>query len=293
LILEREDSMPAKYSVIQFLPDPIAGERINIGVIVFDNQSVQVRFLRNWERVRRFANSEVEFLQDFAGTCTLAASPNLLLPTMERFPRLDEQQILAMAHNWRNSIQLTEPRGSTKPIEALLTEVVARFLVEPSHTKKEYRDKMTAARIARAKVRGALRNRFSIAQADHLLMPYGQLEGKNKPHAFDAVVQNGRPHFAIDALSFELPRATNLDLQIYAKAWTLTDVRDNDPNIPIGIYTLPPLDKRSHLTALYDETVSTYTNIGVDVLTDETFSIWLREKIDSIPVNESNHRTRL
>jgi hypothetical protein len=285
--------MPAKYSVIQFVPDPIAGERINIGVLVFDEQGILVRFLKNWERVRRFANSDVEFLQDFAHTCTDAASPNLFLPTMERFPRLDEDQIRAMAHNWKNSIQLTEPRGSTKPIEALLAEVASRFLVEPSHTKREYRDKMAAALIARNKVRGALRTRFSRAQAQHLLLPHGQLEGKNKPHAFDAVVQNGQPHFAIDALSFELPRATNLSLQVYAKAWTLVDVRDNDPDIPIGIYTLPPVEKRPHLTALYEETVSTYESIGVDVLTDETFNSWLKDKIDKIPVDDSDPQSRL
>src|ERR1700712_1684377 len=120
--------MPAKYSVIQFVPDPIAGERINIGVIAFDKYRVVVRFLKQWERVKRFANDDVQFLQDFADNCISAVSPNLLLPTSERFPRLDESKIIEMAHGWKNSIQLTEPRGSTKVADDLLSEIASRFL---------------------------------------------------------------------------------------------------------------------------------------------------------------------
>ena len=103
--------MPAKYSIIQFIPNPIANERINIGVITFDTTNVHVRFLKNWERVKRFASNDIQFLQDFAEKCEQAVSPNLLFSTMENFPRLDETQILAMAHGWKNSIQLTEPEA--------------------------------------------------------------------------------------------------------------------------------------------------------------------------------------
>jgi hypothetical protein len=38
--------MPAKYSVIQFVPSPVANECINIGVIAFDAADVHVRFLK-------------------------------------------------------------------------------------------------------------------------------------------------------------------------------------------------------------------------------------------------------
>jgi Protein of unknown function (DUF3037) len=36
--------MASKYSVIQYVPDPIADERINIGVIAFDNQNIRTLF---------------------------------------------------------------------------------------------------------------------------------------------------------------------------------------------------------------------------------------------------------
>jgi Protein of unknown function (DUF3037) len=50
--------MVSRYSVIRYVPNPSADERINIGVLVSDEQEVRVRFLQNWERVRCFGMSE-------------------------------------------------------------------------------------------------------------------------------------------------------------------------------------------------------------------------------------------
>lgn len=59
--------MVSRYSVIQYVPDAIANERINIGVLVFDEQVVRVKFLSKWNRVVHFApNSDISFLMDFS-----------------------------------------------------------------------------------------------------------------------------------------------------------------------------------------------------------------------------------
>ena len=276
--------MPAKYSVIQYVPDPIADERVNIGVVVFDKYNVLVRFLKRWTRVKRFARIvDVEFLERFASECIEAASPDLLLPSFERFPKLDGERILTMAHSWRNSIQLTEPRGSIKSVDDLLSEMATRFLVEQNRTTRDYRDKQAAARIVRAKIRVLLNERFGPTEAKTLLDTDGSLDGANTFHHFDAVVRNGAPYFAVDALSFELPRATNLDLQINAKAFSLVDVLANRPKLPIGIFTLPPTNAQTPLASLYHETVKTYTSIGVNILTEDTVTGWTKDMLNLIP----------
>src|SRR5205085_1687637 len=104
---------------------------------------------------------------------------------------------------------------SLKSAEVLLPDIVSKFLVEHTREQRKFRDKTTAAKIARDRLRNALSQRFAHTTVQHLLMSRGEVEGKNKPHIFDAVVQNGAPHFAVDALSFELPKATNLDLLVY------------------------------------------------------------------------------
>ena len=117
-------------------------------------------------------------------------------------------------------------------------------------------------------------------------MPRGEVEGKNKLHTFDAVVRNGIPHFAVDALSFELPKATNLDLLVYSKAWELGDVLEVNPSLPIGIFALPPVDRSSSIGTLYNETVRTYRSIGVDVLTDQTFTEWSERMAATISLEQ-------
>jgi hypothetical protein len=45
--------MPARYSVIQYLPDPATDERINFGVLAFgDGDHLYARFVRNWSFLR-------------------------------------------------------------------------------------------------------------------------------------------------------------------------------------------------------------------------------------------------
>jgi hypothetical protein len=56
--------MTSRYSVIQCISNPIADERINIGVFAFDDETVRVHFLSRWDRVRCFGISEdISFLR--------------------------------------------------------------------------------------------------------------------------------------------------------------------------------------------------------------------------------------
>ena len=48
--------MTSYYSVVQYVPNPMSGERVNVGVIAFDGHAVRTRFLRNWTRARRVRN---------------------------------------------------------------------------------------------------------------------------------------------------------------------------------------------------------------------------------------------
>ncbi|MBD2774779.1 DUF3037 domain-containing protein [Iningainema tapete] len=72
--------MVSRYSIIQYVPDPIADERINIGVVVFNEDAVKSRFLTNWERVRLFGMEDIDFLKDFADRVQKAALDDILFP---------------------------------------------------------------------------------------------------------------------------------------------------------------------------------------------------------------------
>src|SRR6266571_3423111 len=54
--------MPTTYTVVQYVPDPIADERLNVGVIAVSGGRARSRFLTNWLRAERFGNARVRVL---------------------------------------------------------------------------------------------------------------------------------------------------------------------------------------------------------------------------------------
>ncbi|MDF5731018.1 MAG: DUF3037 domain-containing protein [Rhizonema sp. PD38] len=120
-----------RYSIIQYVPDPIADERINIGVVVFNEDAVQTRFLTNWERVRLFGMEDIYFLKDFADRLHKAALDNLMFSGDEHSKIPNHERLRAIAQGWMNSIQFTEPRGSLDTLDSLLEDTVNTYLREP------------------------------------------------------------------------------------------------------------------------------------------------------------------
>lgn len=110
--------MPTHFSVIRYVPDPVRGERINIGVVVFDGAGrIWFRFLRDWTRVQAFATADV-------------------VGELQRFGREFEgwtaENIRVAATSHHHSIQFTPPAGSLLDGETLLAQSAERFLVEPA-----------------------------------------------------------------------------------------------------------------------------------------------------------------
>src|ERR1700682_5257485 len=99
--------MPSHYSIVQYVPDPISDERINVGVIATgDGGAVRVRFLNHWQRVRQFGLRDVSFLQDFARRIEIGQR-ELNLSGDE----WSEPILRRLSSEWIQSIQLTEPRA--------------------------------------------------------------------------------------------------------------------------------------------------------------------------------------
>src|SRR4051812_35427524 len=123
--------MATRYSVIQYVPDPVADERVNIGVVAFSDDDVRVRFLANWDRVRHFGLTDVRFLKDFARRLGGAVSAEPFLPlSIGQRTTIDAKRIAEIAGEWVNGIQFTEPRASLSSVEELIAEVAQRFLAD-------------------------------------------------------------------------------------------------------------------------------------------------------------------
>jgi hypothetical protein len=123
--------MTSYYSIIQYVPNPIANERINIGVLIFDEEEIKVKFLENWKRVENFCMGDITFLRDFESQMQEVVSQGLLFPGDSLLDQPRQDRLQRVSESWMNSIQFTEPNFSLKPVDKLLEDSIKKYLIEP------------------------------------------------------------------------------------------------------------------------------------------------------------------
>jgi len=272
--------MASRYSVIQYVPNPIADERINIGVLAFDQQTVKVHFLSNWDRVRVFGRSQdMSTLKTFADRMQKSAAAGQLFPGDELNNTPNYEGLLKVVQGWINHIQLTEPKKSLDTVDNLLTDAIATYLLEPE-PKPKLRDRQAAARIAQNKIKQALINKLGENRAQELLKPDYFISGQHQGHTFDvAIANNGRPLLAAHGLSFEVQTSIQVTDSL---AWMIVDVRNHQPDFPLGILALPPQENSPHyrkLNEFYGKTISTYESLGATMINENNIDLWASENL--------------
>ncbi|MCU0544083.1 MAG: DUF3037 domain-containing protein [Oscillatoriaceae cyanobacterium Prado104] len=263
--------MASKYSIIQYVPNPIANERINIGVVAFNEAQVRVQFLNNWERVRLFGMEDVTFLKEFADRMSQAADSGLIFPGDN--PNTPYQERLKkISTDWLNSIQWTEPRGSLEDVDSLLEDIASNFLVDLTSPKPYVRDRQVAARLTTNKIKNVLRQSIK-NDAKELLKINHTVSGSYDKHKFDAVVANGRSYFAAHGVSFEVKITENLQKSLF---WMITDVKQCQPDFPIVIVALPPRSDSENYQEYqqnYQQATLNYSKMGAKVLQEDNVEI--------------------
>ncbi len=275
--------MISKYSVIQFAPNALSGEKINIGVVTYTDDETRVRFLRNWKRVKSFAGTDIESLKDFTSEVEFLISRQLPLPSSFGPQPLIPSLIEEIADTWANSITFTPPRASTRPVDALLKSIAKEFLTEPTTRERSYRDRRAAGSLARTYLHDALVEREGKAMADKYLHWQREVVGRYGPHVFDAVVANGKPSIVAQGISFELPQAIQLDQSIDALAFQVYDIRAAQPDLHIGILTLPPKKhSAAHAKKAFDRARRTYEGLKAEVVLERDAEAWAKAQIRKI-----------
>lgn len=266
--------MASKYSIIQYVPNPIADERINIGVLAFDDHRTLVYFLRNWDRVRRFGMEDIGFLKDFAARTSEVAESGLLFPGDENNEIPKHERLLRVSQSWMNSIQFTEPRASLKDLDRVLEDAIKKFLIEPSFDKPRVRDRQAAARLTVSEVRQAVTELLGKQHRD-LVKTRCPIPGTRKGRELDVAVANGHPYLAAQGISFEVASPENV---LDALAWTISDIKDNNPDFPLAIVVLPPtpqvIQQDKSIEKTYRETIKTYEDLGAEVRSENDIGFW-------------------
>jgi hypothetical protein len=237
--------MTAHYTVVQYVPDTTADERINIGVIAWDENRVGSDFVTDWSRARAIGGKDVSFLVDFANQVTSRTRS-----LDNTYGELAPAKIPDLINRWNEGIQFTQPRGSMKSIEALLLELPAMFLPAPAPPAQSH-DLMATPTTPIASRAKAIQRAYSCAvlsakarvsrsDAKQLVRKHEVLRGHYNQHLFDVVLATGSPFAAANALSFDMRDRNRLQKDIDSTAWKIDDVRKNKrmKDIPLAVYAL-------------------------------------------------------
>ncbi|MCA1789089.1 MAG: DUF3037 domain-containing protein [Thioalkalivibrio sp.] len=266
--------MASRYTIFQYVPDLISGERINFGVAAYDEDSVHVRFLNRWSRVREFAGKDIGFLKHFAGRIRESADASSLLIDVGSVTRLDHELITKMAERWIHSIQVTEPRASMLPAPQLADQIAAKVLRQGGRTQRAARRK-AAQQAAVSGVRAALDDATN-GRSGELLKPGGILKGELTENKFDAVVQNGTPILAAHGISFQGQSDGHATNAVNAISFMLSDVRHLYAQMPLALVAIPP---RSDLSGEYQRAQAICKQINVAVVAPDMVEEWARPAV--------------
>lgn len=256
--------MASFYSVVQYVPDAVRDERINIGVVAFGGGSVLHLFVENFSRVRHFCGRDVSFLRDVAFDAK----------------NWDEHAVRQLAESWTGSVQVTKPAPSLLSPDELLIDSASRYLIEESPAERGYRVKSDAVRLIRRRIREKLVDRLGTAGRALLRDRNYPLKGQHMAYEFDVSVGNGKPLFAAQGLSFEVPISRKLDKDISATAWLVQDVKRAHNDLPIGVVVLPPSNKSDN----FDQAIRTFDELGAEVVYEHELSRWADSMVQRIPL---------
>lgn len=267
--------MTSYFSQIQYVPDPIAGERINVGVVAVDNDGCRFRFARDWRRAAAFGGQDVTFLREFAEDALSNGSEWFSV-------RNGSQDTVARSlKHWQNKIQFSELRPSTKGRDDLLAEMAALYLHEGPVTDAEPyrgrgRDKAVSAATKCLGV--ALRARFGHAPRG-LLQRDVPLRGRIESHELALGLKNGSLYGGAFAVSYEIgsPKIQQRDTD--AIAFALEDIANNNAGEDLSVLVLPPPMR----TPTYARARHIFKELDAKVVLQGNLNGWANALIEKLP----------
>ena len=286
--------MTTYFSIVQYVPDQVADDRMNFGVVAFSETDLRVRFARNRKRIEAFGGEDSTFLFDFASRLTEAADRKLrLFQTEEQMLGVDA--LRSMIGGWQNSIQFTPLRTSLLSPAEVIGEIAPKYLRDRVSRRRAFRDRRTARALAVRVVRRELDVVMGPQSAGYF-SKNARVKGKLDEHTLDAVVRDGELYFAAQGLSFEGPPRRDLTRDLDSTAWAIDDIRAKTPEALLAVLTLPPRSS----SKTYDNARRVFEGLGARVIVEGKHEPEVHEALVSVlpgsarmlEVGESRQRVR-
>lgn len=182
------ERVQCEFSLIRYVPDPVKGEFVNIGVVLRTGQDGSVntvRFTRNWSRVRCLdPDADVEMLEALEAEI----AERLAAGGQERV--LTKPLLELLEDSLSNSVQMTAMRGTLAESLPAEMEQLLRLYVEPRKAAAERKP-----RTGRAAIAGRMRGEFERAGVWELMrkrVPARDYTQPGDPLRLDCGYRNGQ-----------------------------------------------------------------------------------------------------
>ncbi|MBA2519928.1 MAG: DUF3037 domain-containing protein [Chloroflexia bacterium] len=283
--------MATSFTIIQVVPDPIADERMNVGVVVFGGGEIRSRFVTDWRAVSNFAREDIDYLRDFArrfgeATETSTITSRQVGLDQEAWPHhLTEEKLQKMIGEWSNSIQFSPQQATLEPPDTLLAKLTAIYLRDPDYLRS-YRDRRAAVRLAVATARHAVEGRLGKSVAKKVVRSPYELSGHIvRRLKLDMAVKNSRVYVATQALSFESLDLPKLEDQATRALHVLNDVGNAHRDIRLETLVLPPNpthEKFRDAQQRFLDFQAACDRIGVQIIQEDEAPVWAERIADIV-----------
>jgi hypothetical protein len=277
--------MTSLYSVVKYLPDPVADESINIGVVAFGDEGPQFRFVQNLNRAKLLGDNDVSFLRDFIESVRDGRVGALGDPK-----NWNQESLSRLLGKWHNVIQFTPPRASGKSVGPLIEDLSKLFLkgssTEGAAEGVTTQGRSYAVRLSKSLVVGALTKRWGQPVARELVKSGHTLAGSAGAHEFDVAIVNGSAYLAARAISFRVQDTQTLRTKVDAAAFAVTDLAERQAKIDTALLVLPP---RSREQEAYKRALAISKKKKMKMLEADEFKAWVSNVVSRLPEKVAVH----
>jgi hypothetical protein len=266
--------MSTQFVVIKYVPDPVANESVNIGLLAVSEGVSRVHFVSDWRRARAIGGQQARYLLEFAREFEAGQEQVFGAGTSWSYESLKRY-----CSKWQNAVQLDAPRTSLRTLDSLFPELLRLYLKE-SPKRAVAPSRRTAASSVFVACSDAVEARFGTSASKELVKRSYELQGKLDSHAYDVAIANGVPYGAALGLSFASGSAPTIRREVDALAFAIEDVRQVEKKLELAVVYVPDAHASEQKRAR-----RIFQSFNTAFVSHEESAIWAAQAVKAVPAN--------
>src|SRR3569833_474063 len=268
--------MAAFYSIVRFVPDAVANEAVNIGLLVASGTRVVVRTLSDWDRVKHFAGTSWREARRLVEE--LEQNPKAFLGLGQVNGADDLRAVLAQ---WTRALQFSDVRASLDTFDSVMTSLQPMVLVgqRADMLPLQNRRAVVVRTVYRA-MSSAFELRFA-RKARGLVKQNAKVSGRRTNHKLDVGVVNGSVYAGAFAQTNTTRQPERQWKDTDAVAFAVDDLRATGLVAPLCVVTDVAPDDGAE--GAFRRADALFANMGVETVAVQKIDEWARRAITAVP----------